>query len=72
MNSYYLAGIPATAAAVVWLLAGPQTRQAEKLPAHTERELFGTIDVLRFGRQCLRPPASAPVIKWTKAISKRS
>jgi hypothetical protein len=53
MNSYYLAGIPATAAAVVWVLAGPQTGQAENLPAHTERELFGAIDVLRFGRQCL-------------------
>ena len=52
MNSYYLAGIPATAAAVVWLLAGPQTRQAEKLPARIERELFGAIDVLRCGRQC--------------------
>jgi hypothetical protein len=47
MNSYYLAGIPATAAAVVSGLIGTQSGQAEKLPARIERELFGTIDVLR-------------------------
>jgi hypothetical protein len=53
MNSYYLAGIPATAAAVVLVLAGPQTRQAENIPAHTQREIFGAIDLLRCRRQSL-------------------
>jgi hypothetical protein len=48
-----VAGIPATAAAVVSGLIGTQSGHAEKLPAHTEWELFGAIDVLRCGRQCL-------------------